>query len=202
MSPVDKKFLRLILLLLLILVSYFANKFGLVKYLNIGQVENVEQKNVEENLENVSKNLQIKDGEFLVSYVVDGDTVHVLDTNGKKEIVRFLAVDTMETDSKNTREKCLANTQEEFTKTNLLGKKIFLIEDKTQTVRDKYGRLLAYIATTSATTTYFFNDYLLETGNAKVYKATPPALKYAEYLEIQKNAQINKLGMWNMDLCK
>ena len=91
--------------------------------------------------------------------------------------------------------------QTEFTDTNLLNKKVYLYFDDTQPKRDKYNRLLVYVATTS-TSTYFFNDLLMQTGNAKVFKATPPAKMYEKYLVYQTAAQNQQLGMWNSELCK
>lgn len=138
---------------------------------------------------------------YTVSYVVDGDTIHVKDKNGKEDIVRFLAVNTLEKNATSTREKCFANMQAEFTKLNLLNKQVYLIVDETQPVRDKYNRLLAYVSTTSLITNYYFNDLLIQTGNAKIYKANPKAKKYDEFEIYQSIAKEKKLGMWNTLLC-
>ncbi len=138
---------------------------------------------------------------YKVTYVVDGDTVHVVDEKGNKDIVRLLAVNTLEKNSLVPREKCLAKQETEFTKQNLLNKDVYLISDQSQPKRDKYQRLLVYVATTSTSTNYFYNDLLIQTGNAKVYKASPKALKYDEYVKLQINAQNRKLGMWNLENC-
>ena len=65
---------------------------------------------------------ELKTSEYMVTRVVDGDTVHAVDASGKEEILRFLAVDTLEKNSTNSREKCLADLQTKFTNDNLLNK--------------------------------------------------------------------------------
>lgn len=141
-----------------------------------------------------------KEGEYLVTKIVDGDTVHVVDSTGHEEVLRFLAVDTLEKNSLDVREKCLANLESKFTEENLLNKKVLLEVDPTQGERDKYGRLLVYVKEVLGTKT--FNEILLETGSARVYKASPPAINYKKYVELQTEAQKNNLGMWNDVLCK
>lgn len=162
------------------------------------------------NLNEIVSKTQPKEGEYLVTKIVDGDTVHVQDVKGKEDILRFLSVDTLEKNSTDAREKCLAEMQTEFTKESLLNKKVTLQTDKTQGERDKYGRLLVYVTVPlqpppsgeTSDTYYIYNERLLETGNAKVFRANPPATMFNEYLKLQEEAQRNKLGMWNSELCK
>lgn len=159
----------------------------------------------------------LRDQEYIVNKVIDGDTVHVVDSSGKETILRFLAVDTLEKNSQNPREKCLADLQTEFTTENLLNQKVFLEIDETQGEKDKYGRTLVYLKITpsglrldslegvnvSSQTDYItFNELLLATGNAKVFYASPPAKYIKKYLEIEKEAKQKKLGMWNPELCR
>jgi endonuclease YncB( thermonuclease family) len=153
------------------------------------------------NIDQTITNTSLVSGEYLVSKVVDGDTIHVVDSSQKEDIVRLLSVNTLEKNASSTRERCLAKMQTEFTETNLLNKKVYLYFDDTQPKRDKYNRLLAYVATTS-TTNYFYNDLLMQTGNAKVFKATPPAANYSKYLVYQLQAEKEGVGMWNSELCK
>lgn len=130
---------------------------------------------------------ELKTSEYMVTRVVDGDTVHAVDASGKEEILRFLAVDTLEKNSTNSREKCLADLQTKFTNDNLLNKNILLETDETQGERDKYGRLLVYVKVPESNSIY--NERLLETGNAKVFYATPPAKEIKKYIELEKNSQ-------------
>jgi endonuclease YncB( thermonuclease family) len=143
-------------------------------------------------------------GQFHVSKIVDGDTIHVTDSDGKETIVRFIAVNTPETHKDTKRNECLGNLAKEFTNTSLMNKDVLLFGDSTQPKLDKYNRLLAYVSTdtlATVTPTFFFNDILVKTGNAKVYRATPPAFYFNRYQDEQAQAQINKLVMWNNTLC-
>ena len=171
--------------------------FLLAFYIGDKDLENLISKKL--SITNSNTNFAPKNNEYFVTKIVDGDTVHVLDNFGKEEILRFLAVDTLEKNSLDLREKCLANLESNFTKENLLNKKVLLEGDSTQSERDKYGRLLVYITVVSSTKS--FNEILLETGNARVYKANPPAINYKKYVELQTEAQKNNLGMWNNNLC-
>jgi endonuclease YncB( thermonuclease family) len=180
---------------MLLFVAYFLGESDLI---------NLSLKKI--NLSKITDNLVVKqnivdDKNYFVNYVVDGDTVHIKDEKGNEDIVRFLSVNTLEKDSTDAREKCLANMQTQFTKDNLQGKQVFLTYDSTQPQRDKYNRVLAYVATTSSSTKYFYNDYLMQTGNAKVFLASPKAKNYDLYLKYQNQAQEKKLGMWNLNLC-
>lgn len=156
--------------------------------------------NISTNALNVQKIQTVNLGEYLVTKIVDGDTVHVVDSVGKEEVLRFLAVDTLEKNALDAREKCFANMESKFTEENLLNKKVILQNDPTQSERDKYGRLLVYVSLAGSPQT--FNETLLSTGNARVYKASPPAVNYKKYVELQTEAQKNNLGMWNTELCR
>jgi endonuclease YncB( thermonuclease family) len=136
-------------------------------------------------------------GEYTVYRVVDGDTVDVLDSNNNKDVVRFLAVNTLEKNSLDDKEKCFALKQTKLTENMLLNKKVFLYGDKTQTERDKYGRLLAYVATSSNPGDYFYNQYLVETGNADSYRASPEAVMYKKYQSLVQESKKLKLNMWS-----
>ena len=71
-------------------------------------------------------------GKFKVNYVTDGDTIHVLDQNGKEDIVRFLVVNTPEIHTVVNgrkipqRDICLGQLAKAFTKENLLNKNVEL----------------------------------------------------------------------------
>lgn len=191
MQNIKKYFnLKTIIYLLLLVLAYYLGDADLEKLIS--------------NRLNISTNSymapSLKGEEYIVNRVIDGDTVHVTDENGKEEILRFLAVDTLEKNSFDKREKCLAYQETDFTKENLLNRKVTLKTDSTQDKYDKYGRLLVYISLASSTKT--FNEVLLETGNARVFKSNPPATNYEKYLQLQTEAQRKHLGMWNTELCR
>jgi micrococcal nuclease len=142
-------------------------------------------------------------GKYTISFVVDGDTFRAIDEAGKEDIVRIMAVDTLEMKDLDALKLCLAKKQKDFTKMNLGGKQVFLYADKTQGERDKYNRILAYVATSAQVVSnnidynYFYNDYLVETGNAQTYKARPPAILWERFEAKKKVAEKNMVGMWS-----
>lgn len=130
-------------------------------------------------------------GEYKVVRVVDGDTF-VVEFNGKDEKVRLIGVDTPESvhadSSKNTKEGVLVS---DYSKSKLTGKTVRLEFDVQE--RDKYGRLLAYVYIDDE----MYNKHLLEIGYAKI-ATYPPNVKYVEdFKQIQEQARINKVGLWN-----
>lgn len=139
-------------------------------------------------------------GKFTVSYIVDGDTVHVKDNLGKFLDVRLLAVNTLEIHATSTREKCFAEIEKRITSDYLLGKNVYLYGDRTQPKFDKYGRTLAYINIEGENG--FFNDYLIRSGNARMYIAHPEALKIKDYRSMQAQVIKEGVGMWSVSDCR
>lgn len=140
-------------------------------------------------------------GKYRVNKIVDGDTIHVLDESNTEDVVRIMAVNTLEVNSNNLEEKCFARKQTQFTKENLLNREVLLYGDKTQPERDKYRRILAYVATSTNNfvdeiNNYFYNDYLVQTGNADIYRAAPPAILLKRFEGYRDIAKENRLGMW------
>ncbi|MCL6558106.1 MAG: thermonuclease family protein, partial [Firmicutes bacterium] len=120
-------------------------------------------------------NPQIKDSvpgllSATVTYVVDGDTVHIVLAGGKEEKVRFIGVDTPES----TKEvEPYGKEAAAYTKSRLDGRKVWLEKDVAE--RDKYGRLLAYVwispptgAGEAEVRAKMFNAELLLNGYAQV----------------------------------
>ena len=140
-------------------------------------------------------------GKYKVDRVVDGDTFHAKNENGEEEIIRIMAVDTLEMKEVDTDKLCFAKKQTAFTKDYLVNKDVYLYADKTQGLLDKYQRILAYVATSTENfknkdENYFYNDYLIETGNADIYRANPPAILFKRFEDKMNIAKEKKLGMW------
>lgn len=192
-------FKKIPLYLIIFVIGYYLGFQGL----NITPSSSLVEDNKLQNL----SGQDLENGVYTVSYIIDGDTIQIRDKNGAEAKVRFLAVDTMEMNSKNPRDKCLAKQQKNFTKENLFEKEVKLILDPTQPKIDKYKRILAYVFvvpenTTDNTNLDYFNDLLIKTGNAKVYRASPPATNYQKYLDLQKQSEISKKGIWDLNNCK
>jgi micrococcal nuclease len=133
-----------------------------------------------------------------VTYVVDGDTVHVTLAGGKEEKVRFIGVNTPES----TKEiEPYGKEASAYTKTRLDGRKVWLEPDVEE--RDRYGRLLAYIwleqpanDSEAEVRAKMFNAELLLEGYAQVM-TVPPNVKYADlFIKLQREAREAGKGLW------
>jgi len=131
----------------------------------------------------------ISENTYLVTRIVDGDTVEI-NYNSQKEKVRLIGIDTPETVKPNTPVQAYGKDASEFTKSQLLNNYIALEFDEQE--RDQYGRLLAYVYINGE----MFNKTLLSKGLARV-STFPPNTKYVdEFIEIEATAKSNKIGLW------
>ncbi len=132
---------------------------------------------------------------YLVRRVKDGDTIEL--ENG--EVVRYIGIDTPESVHPRRPIECFGIEASLKNKELVEGKRVRLEKDITD--RDKYGRLLRYVyiedQKSGFEADFFVNLELVKEGYASVY-TYPPDVKYNElFLEAQKNARENNLGLWN-----
>lgn len=128
-----------------------------------------------------------------VESVIDGDTIKVY-INDKVETVRFLLVDTPETNHPRLGKQPFGEDAKEFTKAMLEGKTVQLEKDVSD--RDKYGRLLYYVYVDGKSV----QEELLKNGLARVAYVYAPNTKYVDrYYEIQKEAQQQEIGIWSIE---
>jgi len=129
--------------------------------------------------------------------VVDGDTARIV-IGGVEEKVRFIGVDTPES----TREvEPYGKAASEYTRKALDGRTVWIETD--DELRDRYGRLLAYIwldrptaATDREIRDKMFNARLLLDGYAQIY-TFPPNVRYAEdFVRYQREARASDTGLW------
>lgn len=127
---------------------------------------------------------------YKVARVVDGDTIQL--DNGEK--VRYIGVDTPET--KHPRKPVEYFGKEASAKNkNLVGGKKVRLEFDVQK-RDRYRRLLAYVYLDDGT---FVNAELVSLGYAKVW-TIPPNVRYQElFIQLQREAQKAKRGLWQKE---
>ena len=118
--------------------------------------------------------------------ITDGDSIHVLLSNGLKEKVRLIGIDAPEKAQKPW------GTQSTKALERLVnGQQVRLETDKT--ARDRYGRLLAYVYVGRT----FVNLELMNQGNAMLL-IYPPNVDHAEeFRAAQERARAAGLGIWN-----
>ena len=127
---------------------------------------------------------------------VDGDTVRVQifdrpDELNAEETIRFLGVDTPETVHPNQLVQHFGREASDFTMSRLLGRDVYLAFD--WDLRDRYGRLLAYIYTDSG---QCFNALLIQEGFGRAYLKYPFQFM-EEFKALEQEARKQKRGLWS-----
>ena len=123
--------------------------------------------------------------------VIDGDTIEVCCIGWKRESVRYIGIDTPETQHPSKGVEAYGKEAKEANHRLVAGKTVHLEFDVQR--RDQYGRLLAYVYLEDGT---FVNAWLVEHGYAQVI-TVPPNVKYQElFLKLQHEARTASRGLW------
>lgn len=135
-----------------------------------------------------------------ITRIIDGDTVIL----NNKTIVRLIGIDAPEIHEGNKLAKdakrlnChketvikMGNYSKDYLANLVLNKNIIIKYDKHR--KGKYGRTLGYIYSTDGS---LINEMMINAGMAKVYEGASFKKKDA-FLNIQKEAQNNHVGLWN-----
>lgn len=136
-------------------------------------------------------------GLFLVSNVVDGDTID-LTKDGKTERIRIIGLDTPETVDPRKPVQCFGKEASAKMKALLLGKEVALEEDPSQGTRDKYQRLLGYVSLPDGTDVGLS---LIKDGYAHEYTYDTPYERQAAYKAAESAARVGQKGLWAPDTC-
>ncbi len=130
--------------------------------------------------------------------VVDGDTVTV-ETNGVRETIRVIGVNTPETVDPRKPVECFG--QEASAKANELldGQAVRLEADPTQGERDKYDRLLRYVFLSDGSD---FGKQMIAEGYAYEYTYSTAYKYQQDYKTAQAEAQAAKRGLWADGACE
>lgn len=132
-------------------------------------------------------------GLYDVAEVYDGDTIAV-NMAGKIEKIRLIGVDTPETKDPRKPVQCYGPEASVYSHSKLDHAKVRLLSDPLSTNRDRYDRLLRYVYLEDGT---FYNQELLETGNARAYIGFPFS-KYDSFVKTSAISQENMMGLWNL----
>ena len=131
---------------------------------------------------------EVREGEYRVADVIDGDTIAIED--GKGTLVRYIGIDTPEIERQDSPGDPFSEEAKEFNGKLVRGKSVRLEYDNER--YDVYGRLLAYVFTDGVSV----NEQLLRSG-----LATPlfikPNVKYMEaFTSASDEAKKEKRGIW------
>jgi micrococcal nuclease len=122
-----------------------------------------------------------------VTRVVDGDTLHVR-MGDRTERVRLIGIDAPE------RGACYSAQATARLQRLVFDRRVRLLGDRTQTRRDRYNRLLAYVALENGTDV---GRHLLQQGLAKVYETRPAFARRATYVAASSRASGAGSGLWS-----
>lgn len=146
------------------------------------------------------------DGKSIILKIIDGDTL-LVEYKGKKENVRLIGIDTPES---RLNRKALKDAQKghehieniiksgqeatRFVRSLIKpGDEVHLEFDAQ--IRDKYGRLLAYVYLPDGR---LLNEEILKAGYAQLL-TYPPNVKYVDrFLKAYREARENKRGLWRI----
>lgn len=138
-----------------------------------------------ESVEPAAESLVVPDGETAeVLDVIDGDTIEV-DINGRIYRLRYIGVDTPETDEPFYEEATAANRK------LVEGQTLTLVKDVSET--DQYGRLLRYVYLSDGT---FVNAELIRLGMARLVTFPPDVAQQEQFAQLQTEARESGAGLW------
>ena len=125
-----------------------------------------------------------------VKHVVDGDTIEVIYKKTEYD-VRLLCIDTPESVKQGVSVQPYAKEASNVTEKLVLKKKVRLEFD--EGLKDKYGRLLAYVFLENGE---FLNAMLVHNGLARVEIVAPNFENKDYFYELQETAIDEKTGLW------
>ena len=123
--------------------------------------------------------------------VVDGDTIAVL-VSGRREMVRYIGVDTPETRHPTKGRQCYGPAASAFNARLVAGERVRLERDVEE--RDRYGRLLAYVY--RVRDSLFVNGELVRRGYAKPLTIAPDVRHADRFLALAREARQARRGLW------
>lgn len=135
-----------------------------------------------------------------ITSVVDGDTIRVKRTDAQVyETVRLIGIDTPETHKPGVGIECGGEAATEHMQAMSFGadgkgRRVKLRTDRSQDVRDRYGRALAYVKKLNGVD---LNRMQVSAGLANTYVyGGKPFQRYASYQRAKKQAKKARRGSW------
>ncbi len=136
--------------------------------------------------------LPLQEALHRVVRAIDGDTIEV-ERDDRRERVRYIGIDTPETDDPRTAVRELAERASQANARLVEGRRVRLEFDVER--RDRYGRLLAYVWVGDT----LANEWLLREGYARLF-TYPPNVRYVErFRAAQRTAREEGRGLWGAE---
>jgi micrococcal nuclease len=120
--------------------------------------------------------------------VVDGDTLDVRLSGGRRERVRVIGIDAPETQPR----ECFSAQATSRARAFSQGRRVTLVGDGSQDTRDRYSRLLAYVDRAGGD----LGERLLVGGFARVYVFDKPFRRLPRYRAAEASARAAHRGLW------
>lgn len=139
------------------------------------------------------------EGEHTITRILDADT-YAIQLCGIEESMRLIGINTPETRNTRTGVQCYGKEAAEKAKELLLGKKVRIETDPTQSKngRDMHGRLLVYIHLSDGKN---FGEYMIAEGFAHEELYQKHYAHEEKFKEAQRRARASRKGMWHSDAC-
>ena len=134
---------------------------------------------------------------YNVTKVIDGDTLHV-DLDGVDEKVRLIGINTPETVDKRKTVQCFGKESSARMEELADGKIVRLEYDDTQSKRDAYDRILAYVYLEDG---QMLNRKMVAEGYAYEYTYMIPYKYQKEFRQLQNLAKTSLRGLWAKETC-
>lgn len=134
---------------------------------------------------------------YVVTKVTDGDTLHI-EMEGRDEKVRLIGINTPETVDPRRPVQCFGKEASVRMKELAQGNLVRLEYDDSQSVRDAYNRILAYVYLEDG---QMLNRKMIAEGYAYEYTYLTPYRFQKEFRELQVLARSSKRGLWSPLTC-
>lgn len=134
---------------------------------------------------------------YRVTRVTDGDTIHI-DMNGNDETIRLLGINTPETVDPRRPVECFGKEASDYMHDLLKGAIVKLEYDPSQSYRDAYDRILAYVYLEDG---QMVNRKMIADGYAYEYTYMIPYKYQKEFRDLQRLAQASHRGLWSESTC-
>ncbi len=134
---------------------------------------------------------------YKVTKVTDGDTFHI-NMDGNDEVVRLLGINTPETVDPRKTVQCFGKEASTRLKEMIGGELVRLEYDDSQSLRDTYGRLLAYAYLEDGE---MVNRKMIAEGYAYEYTYLAPYKYQQEFRQLQTLARTTDRGLWAETTC-